>query len=227
MTKYDDEVVVRVDTLEEYRAVLDKWFAKGYAWSYGSSTSYHEEYFKGGGRYLILDDGLIGYSAGKHVRDENLKVTSFKEFMAKEWEVTPGPNSIGDIPEQEPGEVTYEVSEELMAFINKVKDSEYPASYLVANDKEYEYLVYGVEYGTTFEQDLLRYLGGDESVVFQLKDPLFMLKGKSADGDTVYFKLNIVELPTYTRGESDAFVAPLKVITRWKTPFWEIEPVDA
>lgn len=226
MTKYDDEVVVRVDTLEEYRAVLDKWFAKGYAWSYGISTSYHEEYFKGGGRYLILDDGLIGYSAGKHVRDENLKVTSFKEFMAKELGVTPGPNSIGDIPEQEPGKVTYEVSEEQMAFIKEVKDSAYPASSLVINDNEYMNM-FDEEYGTTFERDLLRYLGGDESVVFQLKDPLFMLKGKDTDGDAVYFTTYGVGVPTYTYVESEAFTASHEEITLWNTPFWEIVLVGA
>jgi len=210
MTEYDE--VVHVETLEEYRAVLDKWFENGYDFFSNLGTQDpHEEYFtKLDAQYVTLQANIIGYSAEKHVWDENLKVTPFKEYMAKER-----------------GEVTYEVSEELMAFINKVKDSEYPASYLVANDKEYEYLVYGVEYGTTFERDLLRYLGGDDSVVFQLKDPLFMLKGKSADGDTVYFKLNIVELPTYTRGESDAFVASLKVITSWKTPFWEIVLVEA
>lgn len=226
MTEYDK--VVRVDTLEEYRAVLDKWFAKGYAWSYGSSTSYHEEYFKGGGRYLILDDGLIGYSAGKHVRDENLKVTSFKEFMAKEWEVTPGPNSIGDIPEQEPGKVTYEVSEEQMGFIKEAKENQYPASYLMVHDDEYVNMFSGVEYGTTFEHDLLRYLGGDESVVFQLKDPVWWrLKGKDTDGDAVYFTVDPYRLaPTYTYDKSYAFTAPHEEITRWKTPFWEIEPVE-
>lgn len=208
MTEYDE--VVHVETLEEYRAVLDKWFKEGHDWYYSSSEQKtHADYFtKYNARYLLLEGCRISYLTGEAI--DTTKAVSFKEYMAKER-----------------GEVTYEVSEEQMAFINKVKDSEYPASYLVTNDKEYEYLVYGVEYGTTFEQDLLRYLGGDDSVVFQLKDPLFMLKGKSADGDTVYFKLNIVELPTYTRGESDAFVASLKVITRWKTPFWEIEPVDA
>lgn len=228
MTKYDDEVVVRVDTLEEYRAVLDKWFAKGYAWSYGSSTSYYEEHFKGGGRYLILDEGDIGYSAGKHVRDENLKVTSFKEFMAKELGVTPGPNSIGDIPEQEPGKVTYEVSEEQMAFIKEAKENQYPASYLMVHDDEYVNMFSGVEYGTTFEQDLLRYLGGDESVVFRLKDPVFMLKGKDTDGDAVYFTVDPYRLaPTYTYDKSYAFTAPHEEITRWNTPFWEIVLVDA
>jgi len=227
MTEYDE--VVHVEALSEYWAVLDKWFDKGYGWSYGISTAYHEEYFtKSRGRYLILDEGDISYSAGKHVRDENLKVTSFKEFMAKELGVTPGPNSIGDIPEQEPGKVTYEVSEEQMAFIKEVKESAYPATYLVINDNEYMNMFSEVEYGTTLERDLLRYLGGDESVVFQLKDPLFMLKGKDTDGDAVYFTVDPYRLaPTYTYDKSYAFTASREEITRWNTPFWEIVLVGA
>lgn len=227
MTEYDE--VIRVETLSEYRAVLDKWFDKGYNWgTTRRSQDHHEEYFtESSGRYLILDEGDISYSAGKHVREENLKVTPFKEFMAKEWEVTPGPNSIGDIPEQERGKVTYEVSEVQMKFIKEAKGSAYPATYLVWGDKEYKGLFSGYEYTEEFERDLLRYLGGDESVVFQLMDPVFMLKGRDTDGDAVYFRLNTLDVPTYTYDKPQAFVASLKVITRWNTPFWEIVLVEA
>jgi len=211
MTKYD-EVVVRVDTVEEYRAVLDKWFDKGYDWITSlCSQDYHEGYFHGGGRYLILEaDRRISSSSGQYVRDENLKVTPFKEFMVKER-----------------GEVTYEVSEDQLGFIKEARENQYPASYLMVHDDEYVNMFSDVEYGTTFERDLLKYLSGDESVVFQLKDPLFMLKGKDTDGDAVYFRLNTLDVPTYTYDKPDAFVASLKVITRWNTPFWEIVLVDA
>ena len=229
MTKYD-EVVVRVDTVEEYRAVLDKWFDKGYDWITSlCSQDYHEGYFHGGGRYLILEaDRRISSSSGQYVRDENLKVTPFKEFMAKEQGVTPWVPAPEDIPEQEHGKVTYEVSEEQMKFIKEAKENQYPASYLMVHDDEYVNMFSDVEYGTTFERDLLKYLSGDESVVFQLKDPLFMLKGKDTDGDAVYFTVDPYRLaPTYTYDKSYAFTAPHEEITRWDNPFWEIEPVEA
>lgn len=227
MTEYDG-TVVRVETLEEYRAVLKKWFDKGYGWNYGISTSYHEEYFHGGGRYLILEaDRRISYSSGQYVRDENLKVTPFKEFMAKEQGVTPWVPTPEDIPEQEPGKATYEVSEDQLGFIKEARENQYPASYLMVHDDEYVNMFSDVEYGTTFERDLLRYLSGDESVVFQLKDPLFMLKGKDTDGDIVYFTVDGVGAPTYTYDKPDAFTAPHEEITCWNTPFWELVLVDA
>lgn len=44
MTEYDE--VVHVETLSEYRAVLDKWFDKGYDWgTKRRSQDHHEEYF--------------------------------------------------------------------------------------------------------------------------------------------------------------------------------------
>ena len=208
MTDYDE--VVHVETLKEYRAVLDKWFDKGYDWGTTlHSQDLHEVYFNRiGARYLTLEADRIGYSFGLVI--DKTKATPFKEFMAKEL-----------------GKVTYGVSEEQMKFIKEAKGSAYPATYLMCYDSVYKAQFSGVEYGSTFERDLLRYLGGDDSVVFQLKDPLFMLKGKDTDGDAVYFRLNTLDVPTYTYDKPQAFVASLKVITRWNTPFWEIVRVEA
>lgn len=210
MTDYDE--VVHVETLKEYRAVLDKWFDKGYDFFSNLGTQDpHEEYFtRLDAQYVTLQANIIGYSAEKHVWDENLKVTPFKEFMAKER-----------------GKVTYEVSDKQMKFIKEAKGSAYPATYLVWGDKEYKGLFSGYEYTEEFERDLLKYIAGDESVVFQLMDPVFMLKGRDTDGDAVYFRLNTLDVPTYTYDKPQAFVASLKVITRWNTPFWEIVLVEA
>ena len=152
MTEYDE--VVHVETLKEYRAVLDKWFDKGYDWfSLVGKRNPHADYFTGGEvRYLTRRADHIGYSFGLGIA--KTKAMSFKEFMAKEH-----------------GEVTYEVSEEQMKFIKEVKDSEYPASYLMVHDGEYMNMFSGGEYGMDFERDLLKYIAGDEGVVFQLRDP--------------------------------------------------------
>lgn len=207
MTEYDE--IIHVETLKEYRAVLDKWFDKGYDWGTAlHSQDLHEEYFNRiGARYLTLEADRIGYSFGLVI--DKTKATPFKEFMAKEL-----------------GKVTYEVSEEQMEFIKEAKGSAYPATYLMCYDNVYKAQFSDVEYGTTFEQDLLRYLGGDESAVFQLKDPVFMLEGKDADGDTVYFTRGLYP-PSYTYDKSEAFVASHEEITRWNTPFWEIVLVEA
>lgn len=210
MTEYD-EVVVRVDTVEEWIVVLEKWFKEGHDWysNANGKQKAHADYFtKYNAHYLLLEGCRISHSTGEAI--DTTKAVSFKEFMAKEH-----------------GEVTYEVSEEEMAFINKANDSEYPASYLMVYDGDYTNIFSDVEYGATFERDLLRYLGGDESVVFQLKDPVFMLKGKDTHGDAVYFTTYSVGTPAYTYDKSDAFTASHEEITRWKTPFWEIEPVEA
>lgn len=202
--------VVHVGTVEEYSAVLEKWFKEGHDWysNTNGKQKTHADYFtKYNARYLLLEC-RISHSTGEAI--DTTKAVSFKEFMAKER-----------------GKVTYEVSEVQMKFIKEAKGSAYPATYLVWGDKEYKGLFSGYEYTEEFERDLLRYLGGDESVVFQLKDPLFMLKGRDTDGDAVYFRLNTLDVPTYTYDKPQAFVASLKVITRWNTPFWEIVLVEA
>jgi len=204
--------VVRVDTVEEYLAVLEKWFKEGHDWYYSSSEQKtHADYFtKYNARYLLLEGCRISYLTGEAI--DTTKAVSFKEYMAKER-----------------GEVTYEVSEEQMAFINKVKDSEYPVTYLMCYDNVYKAQFSEADYGSTFEHDLLRYLSGDDRVVFQLKDPLYRLKGKDADGDTVYFTLDGVGAPPYVYDDekSVAFTASHEEIVPWENPFWKIEPVDA
>lgn len=208
-----NETVVRVDTLKEYRAVLEKWFSKGYCWDRdGDEKDLHESYFTySGARYLVLEGNVISYSDGTYVENHKLEVTTFKEFMSKERD-----------------KVTYEVSGEQMAFIKEAKDREYPVSYLAVHEGEYV-TVFSDDsiYGATFERDLLRYIGGDENVVFKVKDPLYFLKGKDRDGDTVYFTLDGFGAPTYVFDDekSDAFKASYDEIVRWENPFWKVERV--
>lgn len=204
-----NETVVRVDTLKEYRAVLKKWFSKGYSWDKDDGEKYfNESYFTyNGARYLILEGNAISYSDGTYVENHKLEVTTFNEFVAKER-----------------GKVTYEVSEEQMAFLHRARENQYPATYLVWGSKEYKGLFSGYEYTEEFERDLLKYVSGDENVVFKLNNPLYWLKGKDRDGDTVYFTLDGFA-PTYVYVESDAFKAPRDEIVRWDNPFWSIEEV--
>lgn len=226
MTKYKE--VVHVETLSEYLSVLDRWFDKGYDW-WDISTSEHDlhpGYFNHGGvRYLTLNDGIIS-CAVEEVYMKKGKSMSFKEFLAKEGETTYSPISIGVIPEREQ-EVTHEVSEEQLAFLHRARENQYPATYLIWFSEKYRALFSGYEYTDEFERDLLKYVSGDENVVFKVKnpDPLYLLKGKDSDGDTVYFRLNVFDIPTYAYEESDAFKAPHDEIMRWENSFWKVERV--
>lgn len=208
-----NETVVRVDTLKEYRAVLEKWFKKGYDWlNPKRKKETHEKYFTDlGARYLVLVLQGDSYITSGVANGRTTKAMSFKEFMA---------NERGKV-------TTYEVSAEQLAFIKEARENPYPATYLVWGDKEYKGLFSGYEYTEEFERDLLKYVSGDENVVFKVKNPdtLYLLKGKDSDGDTVYFRLNVFDIPTYAYDESDAFKAPHDEILRWDNPFWNIERV--
>lgn len=223
------ETVVQVETLDEYRAVLKKWFSKGYFWYDGGDQDPHEEYLThNGARYLILEgNNTISYSNGTYVKSHNLGAITFKEFLAKEGKVTYSPISIGGIPERERDTVTYEVSEEQLAFLHRTRENQYPATYLIWFSEKYMSLFSGYEYTEEFERDLLKYVSGDDNVVFKVKEPLYTLKGKDSDGDTVYFTLEENGAPTFTFEESDAFKAPRDEIVRWENSFWKVEPVDA
>lgn len=75
------ETVVYVKTLEQWRSVLDVWFAQGYSW-YITGQSYHEEYFKKGKRKLLLDkDNNILLPSSK-----KREPISYQEFMANQKE---------------------------------------------------------------------------------------------------------------------------------------------
>lgn len=209
MVEYDE--VVHVETLDEYRTVLEIWFKKGYGWASNPlKRKFWDNYFTlHNARYLVLDDKAILNSTGEAI--DTTKAMSFNEFMAKERDM-----------------ITYEVSEEQLGFIKEVKDSPYPAAYLTEfRPKEYKSLFGSCDYTKVFERDLLRHIGGDENVVFQLKEPLYFLKGKNNDGDNMYFTLDSVGAPTYTYVKSAAFKAPHDEIVPWENPFWKIEPVDA
>lgn len=207
------EMVVHVDNLDEYRAVLKKWFKKGYDWSDNTDgkQKLHEEYFVREvilEKYLLLDGNNIRMSLGRVIDTTN--AVSFKEFMDKER-----------------GKVTYEVSEEQLGFLHKARENQYPATYLIWDSEKYKAMFSGYEYTEEFERDLLKYVSGDENVVFQLKDPLYLLKGKDRDGDTVYFTLDGFGAPTYVFDDekSDAFKASYDEIVRWENPFWKVERV--
>ena len=78
---FDDQIAVRVETLEQWRAVLDAAFLEGYSWGNGS-TQYHyswydEANFMGATLYFYKSDMRIAWGE----EDESYSL-SYDSFMA-------------------------------------------------------------------------------------------------------------------------------------------------
>lgn len=199
------ETVVHVTTLEQWKSVLDVWFAQGYRWNYGS-TSYHEEYFEGGQRFIrLISNGAI--LQGNF--NLTLKPVEYSEFMAQEKE----DNKMA----------TYYVTQEQLDLIESAKGLNYPLTGITAPEnlqKEFD--------KTHFdnEKEILRYLGGDETVEFKVKEQLYRLYLVDVLGQRNYFTIsNATALPDRTVVKEKAFVETLEEIKKWQTPAWEIEEV--
>lgn len=198
------ETVVHVTTLDQWKSVLDVWFEQGYTWNYGS-TSYHEEYFERGQRFIrLISNGHILQGRFNHT----FKPVEYSEFMAQQKE----DNKME----------TYYVTQEQLDLIESAKDLNYPLTGITAPEnlqKEFD--------KTHFdnEKEILRYLGGDETIEFKVKEQLYRLWRIDEGGDTVYMHF-IYGTPDWTMNKDAAFTAPLEVIREWQTPAWSMEKVD-
>lgn len=199
------ETVVHVTTLEQWKAVLDVWFEHGYKW-YSEDKEYQVEYFKAGSRELLLDkdnDILIPTP----VKREPI---SYKEFMAQQKEDK----------EME----TYYVTQEQLDLIKLAKGLNYPLTGITAPEnlqKEFD--------KTNFDnqKEILRYLGGDETIEFKVKEQLYWLTRIDDLGKIVYMYFEEdTNTPYYTGVPAFAFTAPLEEIKKWQTPAWKIEEVS-
>ena len=198
------KTVVHVTTLEQWKSVLDVWFKQGYEWVF-SHTKYKESIFEDGGRYLFLDD-CITYSKTNH---NSKPYIEYSEFMAQQKE----DNKME----------TYYVTQEQLDLIESAKGLNYPLTGITAPEnlqKEFD--------KTHFdnEKEILRYLGGDETIEFKVKEPLYRLSRIDAERDKVYMKFTATGNPDWTMDKDRAFTAPLEEIKKHKTISWEIEKAD-
>lgn len=117
---------------------------------------------------------------------------------------------------------TYYVTREQYDLIEKLKSCLYPLHILVMDDG---YKVMNFSFSEKEEKALLRYLGGDTSIEFLVKDPLYRLWRIDNDDDKVYMKFTKYGTPDWTMDEDYAFTAPLEEIKKHKTISWEVEEV--
>lgn len=201
MTK---ELVVHVKTIEQWKSVLNVWFEKGYEWGSGHKNKYFDEYFKtDGDRYLFIFDGDIQAANSK----SDNETIEYKDFISQQ--------------EKAMTKETYYVTQEQLELIEKLKSCLYPLHILVMDDG---YKVMNFSFSEKEEKSLLRYLGGDTSIEFKVKEQVYRL-WRIDDGDRVYMVLGHGGTPIYTEIEDRAFTAPLDEIKKHKTVSWEIEEV--
>ena len=201
------ETVVHVKTLEQWKSVLDVWFKQGYEWHSGSKE-YQEDYFDSGSRGLWLTDDNMISMANTAMHD----CIEYADFLAQQ-------------KEDNKTEMYY-VTQEQLDWINNIKEYPYKLTAL-ASDLNVRRDFSSIEFDDIDEKDILRYLGGDETVEFKVKEQLYRLWAIDQYGDKVYFKQShgFWTSPA-TQIPEDIFTAPLEEIKKWQTPAWEIEKVQ-
>lgn len=118
---------------------------------------------------------------------------------------------------------TYYVTQEQLDLLEKTKKLTYPLTALISINhfqKDFEKVDFKKQ------KEVLRYLGGDETIEFKVKEQLCRLWRLDDEGDSVYMIFGIYGTPTYTSNEDNAFTAPLEEIKKWQTPAWSLEKVD-
>jgi general stress protein 26 len=199
------ETVVHVTTLEQWKSVLDVWFKQGYDWL-SEDKDYGEELFETGGRFLFLDD-YITYSVSNY---NSKPYIEFSDFMAQQ---------------KEDKEVkTYYVTQEQLDLIEELRSKTFPIDFLILSSDGY-FKPLTVKLTLEEAKALLRYLGGDETIEFKVKETLYRLWRIDSDSDRVYMRFSY-GTPSYSSHKDRAFTAPLEEIKKHKTVSWEIEKAD-
>ena len=202
------ETVVHVITLEQWKSVLDVWFKQGYKWNSGDKE--YSGHLLRGNKYLVLQ--FFEGSHYIHCANEGLKSIEYSEFMAQQ---------------KEGKEVkTYYVTQEQLDLIENLGEYDIPFFHLATgSDEKIKNLAQ--EIPDNLDKPILRYLGGDETIEFKVKEQLYRLWATGQYGDKVYFTKggNIWSTPA-TIIPKDIFTAPLEEIKKWQTPAWKIEKAD-
>jgi len=204
------KTVVHVTTLEEWKSVLDVWFKQGYEWLSDCGKDFKKIRFNLGSRQLGLNvrgyDEIIYWSLNDYKGDNLIE---YAEFMAQQKE--------------ENNMETYYVTKEQYDLIEELKCYTYPLNTLVKRFDKYSFITDGLS--NQDEKALLRYIGGDETIEFKVKEQLYRLWRIDDEGDKVYMIFNSFGTPDSDLDTKNAFTATEEEIKKWKTPAWEIEEV--
>lgn len=206
------ETVVHVTTIEEWKGVLDVWFENGYDWPCtNKGKSYREILFHDGSRQLGINvrggDEISFWVLNTYNGDNLIEYSEFMEEQQKE------DNKME----------TYYVTQEQLDLIQELKSQKYPLYKLLNSIGRYQIINFRLN--SQVEKSLLRYLGGDETIEFKVKEQLYRLWRSDNYGDIVYMTFADTGTPMWTPFEDDAFTVPLEEIMKHKTISWDIEEV--
>lgn len=198
--------VVYVKTLEEWKSVLDVWFSQGYEWEIRTKRQnyFFDQFNFFNARYLYLNSHI---QYGSILPDNFIE---YEDFMAQQ-------------KEDNKMEIYY-ITQEQLDFLNTMYEDLYSLDESLNQHIEAKKLFddFSIQKGNA----VLRYLGGDTSIEFKVKEPLYRLWRINNADNKVYMEFNL-GTPDWTFYEEYAFTAPLKEIHKWKTPAWEIEKVES
>ena len=211
------ETVVHVTTLDQWKSVLDVWFAQGYEWF--SSKGYREDYFRNGSRQLRLNhiNKISYYGSNLYSEDDCIE---YADFMSQQ--------------EKTMAKETYYVTQEQLDLIEYLKDEAYPLLALAMNtfayDSDFEEkfdpnVLFTDEFVGDSTVALTKYLAGDTSIEFKVKEQLYRLWRIDDENEKVYMWFEL-GTPSYIQDKSYAFTAPREEIEKHKTVSWEIEKAD-
>lgn len=201
------ETAVHVTTLKQWKSVLDIWFKNGYSW-YSGRQKYHKSYFNSGSRYLFLDNDN---NILKSLSNDEEPYIEYSDFISQQKE----DNKMA----------TYYVTQEQYDLLEELKSHSLPFFSLVCSTTE-EMKELAHKIPDELDSKVIRYIGGDETIEFKVKEQLYRLWAIDQCGAKVYFKKGRnIWSTTVTEFTSNVFEAPLEEIKKWQTPAWEIEEV--
>lgn len=115
---------------------------------------------------------------------------------------------------------TYEVTQEQFDLIRDAKESEFVLVNALDIHSEFVDTTTG-----EFQKALLRYIGGDETIEFKVKEKVYRLRGEDNFGRIVYFRQSSQGVPDWTFHRYDALTGPIETLNKYWTSFWEFEEV--
>lgn len=119
---------------------------------------------------------------------------------------------------------TYYVTQEQLDLIEDIKNAgPFVSSEIAFRAERFKELV--KYFDESKDKAILRYLGGDETIVFNVEEQLYRLWRIDDEGDKVYMKFSY-GTPGWSIAKENAFTASLDEIKKHKTIYWEIEEAD-
>lgn len=149
--------------------------------------------------------------------DEESPIEMIKQLSLKNDDSVEGENS---------GK-TYYVTQEQLSAIQELKNCSYPISRLYTDAVgETNNALFNPSSSAEIQKAIMLYIGGDDSIQFKPKGPLYRLWLLDGSGNRIYFWIDEENRPDWIGNKDDAFKATLDDIEEWKTPAWSIEKVD-